>query len=408
MDITTRSMPLGSAGERILQEMGLPVRLLKRLNRLGFVLAGSSAAYVLARLNGIEPVAEPGDFDFFYKGVTAQGTPYSYSDFIHFEAEHPEFAEAGHSRLAMAEASFAAEGLGVSHVTAFARTYCGTLTPKNLDQVFGDGIRMEPAEPESWVEVPRQQEASAPTAKKVTAQLITGADKDLIRYDTFQDRVIRILTKVQEEEGAPSANALRYTLGDSLGLHRNVWDRLYRNWLARKRTKGADVPVWHRFDFTVASVEIHGNRIAYHPSAVLDMRDRSLRIQNLHRDPLKLLYRVAKYQKKGYTFSKWEPLKLIRMYQNQSPEAQRRFLKAIDQLQELTAEGSPGTPDFLNTYEEIVMANLYKSSSELDLNNYPCEITQERIEDLKSTPFEWILELFESGAYYRLPWEFFL
>lgn len=182
------SISLGFQGRRILEELGLSLTLLQKMSQLGFVLAGSSAAYLLAAMHDIE-ISPPNDFDFFYKGGEDMLPRSAFPDFAQrngLEVDNPE------SRFGLANACLLQAGLRSRGESAYAANYYGEVAaPADLANLLRSNVT---AEYLPWGGTPVTPQPTPPTPTLgVKVQVITGGDLHVIRPDTFQARLLGAL-----------------------------------------------------------------------------------------------------------------------------------------------------------------------------------------------------------------------
>ncbi len=393
------TMPLGFAGQRALEELGLPFRLLKRLNTLGFVLAGSSAAYVLAQIHGIE-IAKPGDFDFFYKGRTLKGLPMSPAEFNQLEG----FEEVRPCRTDVANRCLSDEGLTLQHTSPYAFSFAGETETVDCVGPFRYQQNPDPST-EPWLENAYTPTAPATRKHSIRVQLITGADRDFIRYGTFQARVLDTLETITKTQGKKAAETAFNLLGAAFGWNPEGdprWLETGKRWASRARDDEKAVPVWCRFDFSVTCVEIDGDQIVFHPSALEDLKAKRLRISNKGRHPVKLLRRIHKYQKKGFEFPVTELSKLMEMSWNLSDEDREQLVQLNQGL--LQADEAGTDANWLDLtghqYQEIgeSMATVLRSVSEIERHSSEMDLEgngylhHERPYRLEGALFSWVLD----------------
>lgn len=395
--------PLNFAGHDALQGLGLPLRLVTRLNKLGFVLAGGAAAYLMDVVQGREPATVPSDFDFFYKGTTLRGAPLSHEVFrgIALNCGFEERAYA--SRLGMAIACLKAEGLSRVRSTVYSETYRGK-TVVERPGLFQVREKDDPMD-SPWEDKPVVEDLPL-QVRDITVQLITAGDRDTVRSDTLQDRVLEVFRATPASGHSALELALSKGLNeDPTALHEEILD-----WNGRDRTPlSKPVAVWHRFDFTAISAELDGDTLLYHPALPGDREARRLRIQNLNRNPVKMLSRIQKYVRKGFSMSPEATLQFIGMA-GRLGQAERELLSDyLDTMHQATRAGLPPSPGRgivdAETYDQLGEAfdeqlrqkqTIMRYSSEVDLT--PLTRRNCVIVDCAKGPFSWLKGIVGSWA----------
>ncbi len=334
-----------AAWEWLRGNFGIGRAFIYDMARLGFVLAGGAAGCMLDITQGREPCTVPGDVDFFYKGVTE-----TFGKAIRAPGKNPQEGYRTESVYRLLEK----EGFGVYSANPAARTFRKNLLPKK-------GVRVRPnGNPVLWgnpstpsASSPKPNELVATEPKTANLQVVIGAERGFARWDTFAAWM-----KYSDLGGALAAHLQSEIDGNTDpdpdpfddtadGRAKRGRANLFRLERLRSSVGVGAIPVWHRFDFTVTCVELDGEDLLFLPFSDEDRRKKRLRLLDFNRSPVKLVYRLAKYQAKGFSLDPPELLKFGRMMDNLPEEERIEVNKLVDLLADPTTDPDYAQEAFL-------------------------------------------------------------
>lgn len=301
---------------------GLNRELLNQFGKLGFVIAGGAAGCLLDICQGRKPNCIPGDVDLFYKGITE----------THGPAVRTLPGISAKTRSETIEALLIRNGFHSWRANPAAVTFEKALQGGTSAQqyihttdssvLWGDGGGYNS-------NLPDPADSPIPETINARLQLVCGAEPGVMRWDTIGATLSAQANFEQMKELAVSLIQTGLAGPDPDENLIQEMERLHATITAQPYGR---IPVWQRFDFTAVCVELDGDTLICHPSAISDRAHKNLRFAHLHRSPLKMVGRVRKYLQKGFTLDPMEMLKLVKMTDSLNEIERSDLNQVIDQL----------------------------------------------------------------------------
>lgn len=321
---------------RYLEELGMPLELLQKMQQLGFVLAGTAAAALVEVAHGCTPSRPPQEFLFIYKGLMLAG-PATVPDFQRTAELYSLLLEYG-KETALLRPEESAIVLGSR------KAFPGS----PLLRVDGD---FPDAEGVPWGEnlagrvgVPVSEQVST-GSDSLPLRIALGSDRIVVRYGTLQ---AQLLTWLQERKSIAQADLC---FGDPVAYTGGFLDSLLRAHDARQES----VPTWHAFDFTLTSAELDGGTLLYHQNLLEDLKAKRLRFRTLGGKFTGLASRVTRYREQGYDL---DAVGLLELKIRKRSQLENDLAPEVVEQAQLAYDKGPYSPEFLAGHRRMDVISL--------------------------------------------------